>query len=827
MERVFLSKNANQTLVQSRLDPTGANATWRKATYGKLGMNLTDRAAFLDIGDAPTLHNKFNAEPRDVIGLQGKPFYAQRNAQWYQNKQWDLYVMRPITKNTPLIVTEASRSVNPIAGGNFFSDSLITRATGVNPTNYAIFGTDDIKDRLKAHNVSANNPLSPEFALRIGQSEQAGTAAIPQNTVMNSEEENMIRDQQFLIDQALAGREEALQELSVLTANGDQAFKRLLNKRRFTKRLVDNILSGQTAIRDKNNQWHAFSSEPQPKKKVEITSHETQQDATGGGNAMRTADTEVPVMKEAQPENNVDEMQSSESMMNTSGENLGSRIRDLFDGLSDHVSQTSSESSRIISFSEADLAGEDSALDQLESITPQNLRRTGDAQHGRGLAGGIPFPSNENKQNMIEIERIGGKQSGYTGYMNEISAITPLTEAGLSAASNIYNWSTDNLIYTLRQQRTPQNDISRENVSISVEENPFSVTNSRLVNNDAGTTPAAKRAFSSITPEEADAFFSGKKSGQYEEQEQQNMLDYQGEGDGEYGGLYSSYHDAEPVVINLGGGTAVQEAVLNGVHKALHILPLTKSNETSLTLALVAREFTDQIADKSSPRSYRVANMLSSGVIYPAFIQYAYPGQYTTSQCLDTQSRVNSVFREKYHYEEASVHEGLMSICQVVGALPVSSTEWNNNSNVQAQRSAEAAMQLVQVMSQRFQTLQSYDLPVLEGVTRSDEVLSALTVIATGLDILATVNQISAKDGNMYVRLRQDLLQATHIVMVYEGAMKEKGYSLAFTPSKALGAHTRNVKKRIKAGIIDTRPVSERAEEMREAPSLAKAFAGR
>lgn len=77
-------------------------------------------------------------------------------------------------------------NINPIAGTNNFGGSEISLASGTNPTNYSIVNTTDIEDRLRAHAVPANNPLSAEFAKSLAPDAQIDTNNVEGDPMLNT-----------------------------------------------------------------------------------------------------------------------------------------------------------------------------------------------------------------------------------------------------------------------------------------------------------------------------------------------------------------------------------------------------------------------------------------------------------------------------------------------------------------------------------------------------------------------------------------------------------------------------------------------------------------
>lgn len=135
-----------------------------------------------------------------ITGIHGLPFDQQNDDRYWQTKQILPNILRPLgsgIKNAA-IINEGVYNINPIAGTNNFGGSDISLASGTNPTNYSIVNTSDIEDRLRAHAVPANNPLSAEFAQNLAPDAQLKPNSVEGDPMLNTfrTEESILRNAQ-------------------------------------------------------------------------------------------------------------------------------------------------------------------------------------------------------------------------------------------------------------------------------------------------------------------------------------------------------------------------------------------------------------------------------------------------------------------------------------------------------------------------------------------------------------------------------------------------------------------------------------------------------
>jgi hypothetical protein len=153
-------------------DPSGAAATWRANLTKNLGDLYTPASTAAEYrfqGNQPKIQNAYNYKKQVSTGIRGTPFDQQNDENYWQSKQIQPNINRPLGSGlrNAAIINEGVYNINPIAGTNSFDGGVISAASGLNPMNYTLVNTDDIEDRLRAHAVPASNPLSAEFAKNL------------------------------------------------------------------------------------------------------------------------------------------------------------------------------------------------------------------------------------------------------------------------------------------------------------------------------------------------------------------------------------------------------------------------------------------------------------------------------------------------------------------------------------------------------------------------------------------------------------------------------------------------------------------------------------
>jgi hypothetical protein len=171
-----------QSMILGNLDPSGAASTWRAYYSKKMDRIFTSASVaseFRTFGNMIQDNHSFNYKRQCVTGVRGAPFDQQTDQEYWQNKQLLPNINRPLGggPRNAAIINEGVYNINPIAGTNDFSGNVISRATGLNPTNYSLVNTDDIQDRVRANAVPSNDPLSAQFAMRL----QPGNQIDPNN----------------------------------------------------------------------------------------------------------------------------------------------------------------------------------------------------------------------------------------------------------------------------------------------------------------------------------------------------------------------------------------------------------------------------------------------------------------------------------------------------------------------------------------------------------------------------------------------------------------------------------------------------------------------
>lgn len=241
---------------------------------GSFNWNLTRKAGFEYHASPAFNFTQFTFQPVDVAGIPGQANYSRSMDTLYQAKEMAPPLIRPMTKNTPLIVSEASRAINPIAGGNYFSDLMVTKATGLNPTNYSLLGNDDIRDRLLAHNVAASNPLSPEYALAI-----AGDGFVKPNIPFDLDPRfNDGQNKLYVVGRAMSGDPEAIRTLRQLNQPMESKFN---DFQEFLQGFMGSILGGSIGLQDE--QGRVFVNKSKKKKTKKKKRPATDPFGGGGG----------------------------------------------------------------------------------------------------------------------------------------------------------------------------------------------------------------------------------------------------------------------------------------------------------------------------------------------------------------------------------------------------------------------------------------------------------------------------------------------------------------------------------------------------------------
>lgn len=193
---------AQQSMALGMTDPSGAAATWRAYISRNVKNIVTASsiaAEFRSVGDPISINNRYNYKQRVVTGIHGTPFDQQTDENYWQSKQMLPNILRPLgsgIKNAS-IVNQGIYNINPIGGTNDFSGAVISRASGVNPTNYTLVGTDDLQDRIRANAVPANDPLSAQYASQL-----APGAQIDPNNIEGDAQVNTFASKQSINRQA-------------------------------------------------------------------------------------------------------------------------------------------------------------------------------------------------------------------------------------------------------------------------------------------------------------------------------------------------------------------------------------------------------------------------------------------------------------------------------------------------------------------------------------------------------------------------------------------------------------------------------------------------
>jgi hypothetical protein len=173
------------------LDPSGAASTWR-AHLSKNNKNIytsaSTSAEYRSQGNQPKIQNAYNYKKTVVTGIRGAAFDQQTDDRYWQTKQIQPTINRPLGAGIrqAMLINEGVYNINPIAGTNSFGGGVVSRASGLNPTNYSISTSDDIEDRLRAHAVPANDPLSAEFAKNLPQGQKLDPGNVEGDAMLNT-----------------------------------------------------------------------------------------------------------------------------------------------------------------------------------------------------------------------------------------------------------------------------------------------------------------------------------------------------------------------------------------------------------------------------------------------------------------------------------------------------------------------------------------------------------------------------------------------------------------------------------------------------------------
>lgn len=193
---------AQQSMALGMTDPSGAAATWRAYMSRNVKNIVTASsiaAEFRSVGDPISMNNRYNYKQKVVTGIHGTPFDQQTDDNYWQSKQMLPNILRPLgsgLKNAA-IINQGIYNINPIGGTNDFSGAVISRASGVNPTNYTLVGTDDLQDRIRANAVPSNDPLSAQYASQL-----APGAQIDPNNIEGDAQINTFASKQSINRQA-------------------------------------------------------------------------------------------------------------------------------------------------------------------------------------------------------------------------------------------------------------------------------------------------------------------------------------------------------------------------------------------------------------------------------------------------------------------------------------------------------------------------------------------------------------------------------------------------------------------------------------------------
>ena len=181
----------NNSYQLGSLDPSGAAATWRASlskNRGNLFTSASSAAEYRFQGNQPKIQNAYNYKKRVVTGIRGVAFDQQADDKYWQSKQIQPTINRPLGAGIrqAMLINEGIYNINPIAGTNSFGGGVVSRASGLNPTNYSISTSDDIEDRLRAHAVPASDPMSAEFAKALPQGQKLDPGNVEGDAMVNT-----------------------------------------------------------------------------------------------------------------------------------------------------------------------------------------------------------------------------------------------------------------------------------------------------------------------------------------------------------------------------------------------------------------------------------------------------------------------------------------------------------------------------------------------------------------------------------------------------------------------------------------------------------------
>jgi hypothetical protein len=233
----------SQSMILGVLDPSGAAATWR-AYYSHNRKNIitasSSSAEFRTTGEPISMNNRFNYKKNVSAGTRGTAFDQQDDDNYWQSKQMQPLILRPLGSGirNAMLINEGESHTNPIAGTNDFSGGMVSRASGMNPMNYTLVDSNDISDRLRANTVSANDPLSAQYALSLSQGQKMDPNNIEGNAMLNtfqSEESAVRQSKTQLINSELFASQD------VDSVDRDPTFQAGLNARAYFNRLKQNL----------------------------------------------------------------------------------------------------------------------------------------------------------------------------------------------------------------------------------------------------------------------------------------------------------------------------------------------------------------------------------------------------------------------------------------------------------------------------------------------------------------------------------------------------------------------------------------------------------
>jgi hypothetical protein len=181
----------NNSFALGSLDPSGAAATWRARLSGNtknLFTSASSAAEYRFQGNQPKIQNSYNYKQRVSAGIRGVAFDQQNDDNYWRSKQIQPTINRPLGSGIrqAALINEGIYNINPIAGTNAFGGGVVSRASGLNPTNYSLATSDDIEDRLRAHAVPANDPMSAEFAKSLPAGQKLDPGNVEGDAMVNT-----------------------------------------------------------------------------------------------------------------------------------------------------------------------------------------------------------------------------------------------------------------------------------------------------------------------------------------------------------------------------------------------------------------------------------------------------------------------------------------------------------------------------------------------------------------------------------------------------------------------------------------------------------------